>query len=67
FARTLGRALSRPAIMPAPAFAVRLALGEMADSLLLSSQRVRPQVLEDHGYAFKSPSLDGAIRSALSS
>ena len=67
FARTLGKVLSRPAFMPMPAFAARLALGEMADSLLLASQRVRPQVLEDHGYAFKSPSLDGAIRSALSS
>ena len=67
FARTLGKILSRPAFMPLPAFAARLALGEMADSLLLASQRVRPRVLEDHGYAFQRPSLDGAIRSALSS
>ena len=66
FARTLGRVLSRPAFMPLPAFAARLALGEMADSLLLASQRVRPKVLEDHGYVFRNPSLDGAIRSALS-
>ena len=66
FARTLGKVLSRPAFLPMPAFAARLALGEMAESLLLASQRVRPQVLEDHGYAFKHPSLDGAIRSALS-
>ena len=66
FARTLGKALARPAFLPMPAFAARLALGEMADSLLLASQRVRPQVLEDQGYAFKHPSLDGAIRSALS-
>jgi uncharacterized protein (TIGR01777 family) len=65
FVRTLGRALSRPAIMPAPAFAVRLALGEMADSLLLASQRVRPKVLETAGYEFRKPTLDGAIRSAL--
>jgi len=67
FARTLGQVLSRPTFMPLPSFAARLALGEMADSLLLASQRVRPQVLEDHGYAFRRPSLDGAIRSALSS
>ncbi len=66
FARTLGRALSRPAILPAPAFAVRLALGEMADSLLLASQRVRPKILETAGYEFRNPTLDGAIRSALS-
>ena len=66
FARTLGRVLSRPAVMPMPAFAARLALGEMADSLLLASQRVRPRVLENSGYTFRSPSLDGAIRTALS-
>jgi len=66
FTRTLGRVLSRPAFMPLPAFAARLALGEMAESLLLASQRVRPQVLEDHGYSFKRPSLEEAIRSALS-
>ena len=66
FARTLGKVLSRPAFLPMPAFAARLALGEMAESLLLASQRVRPQVLEDHGYAFKRPSLEEAIRSALS-
>jgi len=66
FARTFGKVLSRPAFMPMPAFAARLALGEMADSLLLASQRVRPKVLEDSGYSFRHPSLDGAIRSALS-
>ena len=66
FARTLGKVLSRPAFLPMPAFAARLALGEMAESLLLASQRVRPKVLEDHGYAFKRPSLEEAIRSALS-
>jgi uncharacterized protein (TIGR01777 family) len=66
FSRTLGRALSRPAFMPAPAFAVRLALGEMADALLLASQRVRPKVLEEAGYEFRAPTLDVAIRSALS-
>ena len=66
FARTLGRVLSRPAVMPMPAFAARLALGEMADSLLLASQRVRPRVLEDSGYTFRNPSLEAAIRTALS-
>ncbi|MEJ2582244.1 MAG: DUF1731 domain-containing protein, partial [Acidobacteriota bacterium] len=66
FTRTLGRELSRPAIMPAPAFALRLAMGEMADSLLLASQRVRPKVLETADYEFRNPTLDGAIRSALS-
>jgi uncharacterized protein (TIGR01777 family) len=65
FARTLGKVLSRPAFMPMPAFAARLALGEMADSLLLASQRVQPKALEDHGYTFQRPLLDQAIRSAL--
>jgi uncharacterized protein (TIGR01777 family) len=65
FSRTLGRALSRPAIIPAPAFAVRLALGEMADSLLLASQRVRPKALEEAGYAFRAPTLEDALRTAL--
>jgi uncharacterized protein (TIGR01777 family) len=65
FARTLGRVLSRPAFMPMPAFAAKLALGEMADSLLLASQRVRPGVLEGHGYTFKSPTLDQAIRTVI--
>ena len=65
FSRILGRVLSRPAVMPAPAFAVRLALGEMADALLLASQRVRPQVLEDAGYEFRHPSLDVALQAAL--
>jgi len=65
FARTLGRVLSRPAVMPMPAFAARIALGEMADSLLLASQRIRPRVLEVIGYEFKSPTLDHAIRNAL--
>ena len=66
FARELGRVLSRPAILPAPAFAVRLALGEMADSLLLSSQRVLPKVLSDHGYDFRDPTLQQALRNAIS-
>jgi uncharacterized protein (TIGR01777 family) len=66
FASTLGKVLSRPAFMPMPAFLARLGLGEMADSLLLASQRVCPQVLENAAYEFKNPTLDGAIRSALS-
>jgi hypothetical protein len=65
FARTLGRVLHRPAVMPLPAFAARLALGEMADSLLLASQRVRPHTLEEVGYQFRNPTLDDAIRKAL--
>ena len=65
FVQTLGRALTRPSVLPVPAFAARLALGEMADSLLLASQRVRPKMLEGEGYQFRAPSLDRALRFAL--
>src|SRR5467141_4689977 len=52
FTKVLAKAVHRPALFPAPAFALRLALGEMADALLLSSQRVAPHVLEKTGYRF---------------
>jgi len=65
FTRTLAGVLHRPAIFPAPAFALRLALGEMADALLLSSQRVFPRRLDEAGYAFEQPDLRAALRAAL--
>jgi len=61
FARILARALHRPAIFPAPAFALRLALGEMADPLLLSSQRVCPEKLLAAKFAFRFPDLRTAL------
>jgi len=61
FTKTLGRVLSRPTIFPMPAFAARLAFGEMADALLLSSTRVAPEALTQAGYRFADPSLDGAL------
>ena len=65
FARALGHVLRRPAIFPTPSFALRLALGEMADALLLSSQRVLPRRIEEAGYRFAQPELGGALRSVL--
>jgi uncharacterized protein (TIGR01777 family) len=65
FAGTLGRVLHRPAILPMPAFSARLALGEMADALLLASARVRPRVLEETGFVFRTTRLEDAIRHAL--
>jgi NAD dependent epimerase/dehydratase family enzyme len=62
FARTLGRVLRRPAFMPAPAFALRLLLGEMADALLLSGQRAVPRKAEATGFAFQYQTLDRALR-----
>jgi len=61
FTAVLAKALHRPALFPAPAFALRLALGEMADALLLVSQRVIPSKLADLGYAFLQPSLADAL------
>ena len=65
FTKTLGRVLGRPTIAPAPAFALRLAFGEMADAALLSSTRVRPARLEASGYRFRFPDLEGALRHLL--
>ena len=65
FTRTLGRVLGRPAVLPVPAAALRLAFGEMADRTLLSSARVLPARLLESGYRFTHPSLEGALRSML--
>jgi uncharacterized protein len=65
FTKVLARVLRRPAIFPAPAFALRLALGEMADSLLLASQRVLPKKFEGLGYKFVLPDLEAALRAVL--
>jgi len=65
FTKTLGRALGRPTSMPLPAFAARLALGEMADALLLSSARAIPERLRASGYTWRHPDLDGALRATL--
>ncbi len=61
FTRSLGRALRRPAVLPVPAFLIRLLFGEMGRSLLLSSTRVEPVVLGTSGYEFVHPTLDEAL------
>ncbi|MBE3071755.1 MAG: TIGR01777 family protein [Acidobacteria bacterium] len=65
FARALGRVLHRPSGIPAPAVALRLALGEMADALLLSSQRVLPAKATALGFTFRFPDLDEALGEIL--
>jgi uncharacterized protein len=65
FTKVLAKAVHRPALFPAPAFALRLALGEMADALLLSSQRVLPQALEKLGYQFLHADLTSALTAVL--
>ena len=62
FTKALGRVLHRPTLVPMPAFAARLALGEMADALLLSSTRVEPHKLIGTGYIFRQPHLEAALR-----
>ena len=65
FTETLGRVLERPTLLPMPAFAARLAFGEMADNLLLASARVEPTRLLATGYRFQFPQLEPALRQAL--
>lgn len=65
FARILGKVLSRPAAVPVPAFALRLAFGAMADDLLLASTRAVPARLLTSGYEFRLPSLESALRKLL--
>jgi uncharacterized protein (TIGR01777 family) len=65
FTKTLGKVLGRPTIFPAPAFAARLALGEMADELLLCSARVEPKRLLESGYQFQHPQVDAMLRHVL--
>jgi uncharacterized protein (TIGR01777 family) len=62
FARALGRALRRPSLLPAPAFALKALFGEMADALLLTGQRVVPAKAQSHGYHFRYPEIDIAMR-----
>jgi NAD dependent epimerase/dehydratase family enzyme len=65
FTRVLGRVLRRPALVPVPAFALRIAVGDLADEGLLASARVRPGVLESSGFVYREPDLEGALRHLL--
>lgn len=65
FTKTLGRVLGKPTVLPAPAFALKLAMGQMADELLLASTNVVPAQLQSLGYEFEHPQLDAAFRSIL--
>ena len=65
FTKRLGEVLHRPTIFPMPEFAVKLAFGEMGESLLLGSQRVVPRKLQESGYKFIHPELTDALRAAI--
>jgi uncharacterized protein (TIGR01777 family) len=66
FTKGVGRALHRPTLFPMPAFAAKLVLGEMANELLLSSTRVTPKKLQEHGFEFRYPELVGCLEHELS-
>jgi uncharacterized protein len=61
FAKTLGKVLHRPTVVPLPEFAAHLVFGEMADALLLSSQRVIPKRLQEINFPFQYPDLEAAL------
>ena len=65
FQRALSAALRRPSFMPAPNFAIRAALGEMGQSLLLDSTRVLPDALTEDGFEFSHPDLPGALAESI--
>jgi uncharacterized protein len=65
FARTLGRVLGRPALLPVPRLALRVLFGEFADEGLLWGQRAVPSKLAESGYRFRFPELEGALRQVL--
>jgi uncharacterized protein (TIGR01777 family) len=65
FVQTLARVLGRPAVLPLPAFAVRLLFGEMGEELLLSGARVEPERLKTAGFVFRYPELEPALRHLL--
>jgi uncharacterized protein (TIGR01777 family) len=65
FTRALGQAVRRPTILPAPAFALRLAFGEMADEALLASTRAVPERLLKSGFHFELPDISPALKAVL--
>jgi uncharacterized protein len=65
FTKTLGRVLHRPTFFCVPGFAAKMALGEMAEEVLLSGQRVAPRELEERGFDFRYPELSQALRREL--
>ena len=65
FTRSLGRVLHRPTLLPVPAFALRLAFGEMAEALLLNGQRAIPERLEREGFQFDDQRIAQGLARAL--
>jgi len=67
FTKALGRAVRRPAVLPMPAFAVKMLFGEMGEALLLGGAKVYPRRLEEAGFHFRFPKVEDALNHVLSS
>jgi uncharacterized protein (TIGR01777 family) len=67
FTKVLGKVVRRPTLFPVPALALRALMGQMAEELLLYSQRVAPKELERSGFQFAHPELEGALQTVLGS
>ncbi|CAN5488929.1 hypothetical protein BH10ACI1_BH10ACI1_06940 [soil metagenome] len=65
FTKTLGKVLSRPTILPIPAFGIKFLFGEMGERLLLEGCRVLPKRLQDAGFEFQFPTLEDALNHAI--
>ena len=65
FTEILGDVLERPTVIPTPKFAVKLALGQMAEEMILSSHRIDPKRLREDGFSWEYPELQGALRASL--
>jgi uncharacterized protein (TIGR01777 family) len=65
FTKTLGRILGRPTLFPLPKMMARLALGQMADELILASTRVAPKALQAAGFVYSAPTIEAALRATL--
>ncbi|MFW8601838.1 DUF1731 domain-containing protein [Desulfobacterota bacterium M19] len=65
FTKTLGKILHRPTIFPLPAFLAKIIFGEMAEELLLSSTKVKPEKLLKSGYSFMHSTLESGLGSVL--
>jgi uncharacterized protein (TIGR01777 family) len=65
FAKALGRTLNRPAVLPAPAFCIRLLFGQKGEEVLLFGQRALPARLLDAGFAFSAPTIETGLAQAL--
>jgi hypothetical protein len=65
FTKVLGRSLHRPAVIQMPAFILRMLMGEVADELLLTGQKVIPRKISESGYQFKYPILSNAVKNIV--